>query len=242
MRDWVPLMAQMSFARQWWSSINRTVACSETIRARLVEGGFRDVEVIPYGIRGQLARPPLSDPPTVLFAGRLVREKGTHILLEAFRNVVEGIPAARLEIAGDGPEAGIVREQARQAGIADRVTFHGWLSSDDLDGLYRRAWVQAVPSLFEEPLGMVAVEAAVRGVPAVVSDTGGLAEIVVEGETGCRVPRNDVDALAAALERFLGHRDEAERMGANARARALERFSLDTYVDRFRDLYERVQS
>jgi glycosyltransferase involved in cell wall biosynthesis len=241
-RDWVPLMAQMSLLRRWRNSIDRVVACSEALRNRLVEGGFPDVEVIPDGVPAQRARPSLADPPSVLFAGRLVREKGVLILLQAFRQVLDRVPSARLDIAGSGPEADLARSMAAEKGLSDRVVFHGWLSHNDLEHLYSRAWVQAAPSVWDEPFGMVAIEAAARGVPAVVSDVGGLAEIVIEEETGFKVPPGEPDALARALLRFVGDKALAETMGARARLRAAGHFSIERHVDRIRDLYQRVST
>jgi glycosyltransferase involved in cell wall biosynthesis len=240
-RDWVPLMAQMSLLRRWRNSIDRIVACSEALRGRLMEAGFTDVELIPYGVRAQSPRAPLADPPSVLFAGRLVREKGVLILLKAFRQVLDRIPSARLDIAGSGPEADTARTLAAKTGLSDSVVFHGWLSHEDLECLYSRAWVQAVPSVWDEPFGLVALEAAARGVPAVASDVGGLAEIVIHEETGFRVPPGEPDALARALRRLLGHKELAETMGARARLRAAGHFSIESHVDKTRELYERVK-
>lgn len=240
-RDWAPLMAQMSMLRRWRSSIDRVVACNEALRSRLLEAGFQDVEVIRYGVPAQPARPFPAGPPSVLFAGRLVREKGVLVLLQAFRRLLDRAPSAWLDIAGSGPEGDLAQRIATEKGLSDRVVFHGWLSHNDLERLYSRAWVLAVPSVWEEPFGMVAIEAAARGVPAVVSEVGGLAEIVIDEETGFHVPPNDPDALACALLRFVGDKVLTGAMGARARLRAAEHFSMETHVDRIRDLYERVK-
>ncbi len=91
LRDWVPLMAQMAMFRRWRGSIDRIVTGSEFMRRTLLENGLTGVDVIPYGLQAHAARPPLSNPPRVLFAGRLVKPKGVAVLLEAFRRVRESV-------------------------------------------------------------------------------------------------------------------------------------------------------
>lgn len=232
LRDWLPLMAQMRMFRSGLGSIGRIVACSEALARVLVENGLTGVETIPYGIAAQPARPALVGPPRVLFAGRLVKPKGVAVLLEAFRKVREAVPEAVMDVAGEGPELESLRGPAGES-----VTFHGWLEPAALEALYARAWVLAVPSVWEEPLGLVVAEAAARGVGAVVSAAGGLAELVVPGVTGWRVRPGDADALADALISVLGDKEKAERWGAEARTHSAVALSMNLYIDRFRDLY-----
>jgi glycosyltransferase involved in cell wall biosynthesis len=97
-----------------------------------------------------------------------------------------------------------------------------------------------VPSRWDEPFGLVAAEAMMRGTAVVVSDAGGLAEQVTEGETGCRVPAGDAAALADALERVLSNRGLAERLGARGREHALANFTLEVYTDRMIEIFDRV--
>jgi glycosyltransferase involved in cell wall biosynthesis len=92
--------------------------------------------------------------------------------------------------------------------------------------------VQAVPSRWEEPFGLVAAEAMMRGTAVVASENGGLAEQVEPGATGYLAPAGDAGALARALERVVRARDLAERMGASARVRALAELTIDRHVDR----------
>ena len=109
-----------------------------------------------------------------------------------------------------------------------------------MEALLARAWVQAVPSLWEEPFGLVAAEAMMRGTAVVATCTGGLSEQVRPGETGLLVPAGDADALAAALLRILKDRSLAEDMGARGRDVALSQFRQELVVDRFEQLYTRL--
>ncbi len=238
LRDWAPLMLQMQAMGAWIGAVDRIVAISNFVRDRLEEAHFADIEVIHGGVAAGAARPPLAGPPRIGFAGRLVPEKGLDVLLRACHLLIRDFPQLKLDIAGGGPALSSAIALAEALGLGDSVTFHGKLSRPEMEHVLGRAWVQAVPSVWEEPFGLVAVEAAMRGTAAVVSGTGGLAEIVTDGETGLHAGAGGPEPLAAALKTLLSHQALAERMGAAARLDALARFSLDRSVQRFVDLYQ----
>jgi len=166
-----------------------------------------------------------------------VTVKGTQVLLDAFEEVVKNHPEALLLIAGDGPERGNLENHTREKGLDRNVRFLGFVSHEKLDEELKEAWVQVVPSIWEEPFGIVAIEAMMRGQAVVASAHGGLAEIVRHGETGLLVAPNDSQALANSLIRVLGNRDYAQSMGAAGHTRAVKKFSLETFCDRFTDFY-----
>ena len=238
LRDWIPLMLQHRMLQRWRGAIDRIIADSECLRLRLTEAGYPGVDVIPPGMPEQPARPPLEGPPSVIYAGRLVREKGVNVLLDAFRLVLQRVPSAVLHIAGAGREEHSLREQAASPGLAGHVRFHGWLADTQREQLSQWAWVQVVPSLWEEPFGLTALEAAARGTATVASAIGGLSEIVRNGQTGFLVPPGSSEKLADALVHLLESRDLAESMGRSAQARARDCFSESAYVDRFRGVYQ----
>jgi glycosyltransferase involved in cell wall biosynthesis len=234
------LLAQEALARRW-HPFRLVVANSRALALRLEgEGVPGPVEVVPNGVPVRAARPPLGDAPVVAFAGRLAREKGADVLLRAFRRVADALPAARLVVAGDGAQRPALERLAAALGLGDRVALLGHLPPDALERALEGAWVQAVPSRWDEPFGLVAAEAMMRGTAVVASGSGGLAEVVEDGRSGLLVPPGDEEALAGALLRVLRDRGEAERLGAAGRARALERFAEPAFVGRFAQLYERL--
>ncbi|MGH9200662.1 MAG: glycosyltransferase family 4 protein [Vicinamibacterales bacterium] len=240
LRDWVPLMLQMKLWRRWRSVFNLIVTDSEAVRCRLLAEGIAPVELVWHGVPVQPPRPALSFPPLVTFVGRLVREKGVDVLLQAFARAVENVPDARLRLIGDGPERDRLRNLITALGLVSAVTLQGRLSRADAERLCASAWVQAVPSRWPEPFGRVAIEAMMRGTAVVASNCGGLAEIIEDGHMGFLVPPGDVPALAQGLTRLLGDRDRAERMGRAGRQVALHRFSEETLVNRVMGLYQRI--
>jgi len=242
LHDWIPLMLQMKFWRRWRHVFDVIVANSEAVKRRLVSEGIEPVEVIHNGVVTRPPRPSLSPPPTATFAGRLVREKGVDVLLRAFTKVVTSIPDARLFLAGEGPERENLQRMIAELGLLSNVTLLGHLSHIDLERYFSAAWTQVVPSRWEEPFGVVATEAMMRGTAVVASNCGGLKEIVQHGRTGFLVPPDDANALADALLKFMQDHDLAERMGEAGRRVALTQFGVGIYVDRFVRLYQTLCS
>jgi len=147
---------------------------------------------------------------------------------------------ASLLIAGDGPERTRMERTVQEKGLESSIRFLGFVSPDSLAEELRAAWVHVVPSQWAEPFGIVAVEAMMRGQAVIASDHGGLSEIVRHGETGLLVKPNDSQALASALIRVLENRDYAQSLGAAAYQRAVEKFSLETFCDRFIEYYREL--
>jgi len=238
LRDSVPLALQMTLWRRWSAAFNVIVANSEWTRQRLVAEGVPASTVIWIGVPSRAPRPPLSDPPTVGFAGRLVHEKGVEVLVRAFARVRRQIPHARLVIAGDGPERHRIDATIASFEIEDSVVLLGRQERESLEHHLDAAWVQAVPSLWHEPFGLVAAEAMMRGTAVVASAVGGLAEVVQDKQSGILVPPGDERALAEGLVRILSNRETAEEMGGLGRVFAQRQLSDDVYVRRFIACYD----
>ncbi|MGH9672306.1 MAG: glycosyltransferase, partial [Bryobacteraceae bacterium] len=142
MRDWIPLMAQMRMFRRNLDCFRMIVANSHATRRRLEAEGISPVAVLYYGFLQRVARRPLSDPPVVGFAGRLVREKGADVLVRAFASLTGEFPQAGLWIAGDGPERAPLARLVSDLGIAGKVRFFGHLRRDEVESLFDSVWVQ----------------------------------------------------------------------------------------------------
>lgn len=241
LRDWLPLMLQMKLWQRWRDSFDLIVAPSQAVKDALMEAGIQSVEIVYHGTPIQSQRSSLTSPPTVVFAGRLVKDKGAEVLLKAFALVVHQMPEARLLLVGDGPERKALKQHIIDLQIVDNVSMPGLLSRPEIETLFSTAWVQAVPSLWPEPFGTVVIEAMMRGTAVVVSASGGLPELVQINETGLVVPPNDPEALAASLLLILRNRDWAERMGTKAREIALQRYNENIYIDGFLEKYQEVR-
>lgn len=214
------------------SRCQRVVACSDWVRDDLAASGV-PAETVPWPVPPPspgYRRMPAPDP-LVLYVGRLSPEKGVDVLLRAFAAIRGGFPQARLRIAGDGPDRAPLEALARELGLQSVTVFTGWLAPAHVEDELSKAWVAVAPSLWAEPFGLVAAEAIVHGVPAIVSATGGLAEIVEPGVSGLVVPNGDVSALAGSLHHVLAGGAFASRtLAPEAVVAAQDRFRIDRHV------------
>ena len=241
-RDWLPLTAQMRMLGCWRTVFRRVVANSQATRATLESGGIAPVDEIPTGVPVRAPRSRLAGPPLAAFAGRLVPEKGADVLIRAFARVRTALPEARLMVAGDGPERGRLLRLVTALRLEPCVSLPGHLPRPALDEQLDAAWVQAVPSVWNEPFGFATAEAMMRGTAVVATATGASPSLVEDGRTGILVPALDEARLAEALLRPLTDRNLAERMGAAGRARALAECSDEQFTDRFLALLESIRS
>jgi glycosyltransferase involved in cell wall biosynthesis len=180
--------------------VDRVLACSTWLARALADAGI-DAEALPLPTpppASAFGRTP-ADNPLFVYVGRLSREKGVASLLRAFARIRDRAPASELRLVGDGEERASLERLARSLRLGESLVFRGWLDRSEIDDDLAAAWAAVVPSLWAEPLGLVAAEAAVRGVPVVASATGGLAEIVAHRRNGLLFPNGDEAALAACL-------------------------------------------
>jgi glycosyltransferase involved in cell wall biosynthesis len=174
------------------------------------------------------ARPdPRTGPPTVLFVGRDPVRKGADLLLSAFASVRARIPDARLLLVGP-PRNGTDQPGVEYTGYLDRDTAAGRAA---MEAAYARAGVFCLPTRFD-PFGTSFVEAMVHGIPCVGPDAWAVPEIIEHERTGLLVPPGDPRAIADALVRLLQDHGLRARLGAAARARAIERFAWPVLIER----------
>jgi glycosyltransferase involved in cell wall biosynthesis len=140
----------------------------------------------------------------------------------------------QLHIVGDGDEVYMkeLKRMIQRMRLARTVLLHGKVGHDGLLAYYDRADILLVPSLWQEPFGLVVVEAMARGLPVIASDEGGPAEIVTHGKDGILVKPGDERALASAITDLLGHEDWRVRLAINARATVARRFTLEENINR----------
>lgn len=180
--------------------------------------------------------------PNMIFACRqLFPRKGIRFLIEAAAQLKPRFPDLKVVVAGDGFERPELVQLAQTLGIADDVTFLGWVANTELPPYYRAAAVSVIPSL-EEGFGIPAAEAMGCETPVVASDAGGLPEVVEHGVTGLIVPRGDSSALAEAIGSLLADPERRTRMGRAGRERALRLFDWDRSAEQFEHIYADVRA
>jgi glycosyltransferase involved in cell wall biosynthesis len=149
--------------------------------------------------------------PALAFAGRLTRQKALEVAFEAVRR----LPEVVLLVAGDGPERESLERTAQELGLDGRIRFLGSQSRLGVLELFRAADASVLSSAWEN-LPHTVVEALAAGTPVIATATGGVVEVVRDGENGLLVPPGDAAALAAAIERFLGDQALQQRLRAAA--------------------------
>lgn len=252
------LQRQISDVEWWLTFQSWQVICCSRFMAGELNSFFQlpmdKIEVIPNGVdpkrfkvsaetdlvayRRRFAAP---DEKIVFFIGRLVREKGAQELLYAIPKIRAFYPDVKFLIAGRGPMLEELHKLAYQLRVEDRVQFTGF--ADDLrrNLLYAISDVAVYPSLYE-PFGIVALEAMATGVPTVVSDTGGLAEIVTHGVNGLKAYTGNANSLADNILTLL-HRPE---LGAELSREAFREirtlYNWQSIAGQTQDLYQRVSS
>lgn len=224
------------------SGVDRLLACSGWLRDELARYGLT-AESFPWPVPppGTGFRRAPAATPQFVFVGRLGREKGVAVLLDAFATVLAAHPAARLRIVGDGVERAPLERRVAALGITGQVEFVGAVPGPEVERYLGDAWALVAPSLWAEPLGLVAVEALVRGVPVVASAAGGFADTIEDGRTGLLVPNGDAAALADRLGRVArGDVFPDHAVPSEAAAALAERHDLDLHVAHLRDLLAAV--
>jgi glycosyltransferase involved in cell wall biosynthesis len=207
-------------------------AVSESTALDLVRRGIpRDhIEVIYNGVDTDYLTPdPSLRSPTPLFIyiGRLKRYKGVDLVIRAFAKLPD--PTAALEIAGTGDYRPSLEQLARELGVESRVRFLGFIPEAAKVALLRRAWAAMLASP-KEGWGISNMEAAACGTPVIASDSPGIRESVVDGETGFLTAHGDVPAMTEAMRKLAQTASLVEMLGEGGR-RFAEQFSWERSAD-----------
>jgi glycosyltransferase involved in cell wall biosynthesis len=210
------------------------VAVSQFLLDNLAAHGIThpNTAVIPTGVDVSLFAPAAKDPHLVLAVGRIVAKKAPLITLDAFAEAARDFPDHRLEIIGDGEMRPEAEAHARVLGLGGRVIFHGLREHAFVRERLARAAVFLQHSVTAEDgntegLPTSIQEAMACGAAVVSTRHAGIPEAIEEGETGLMVDEHDLAGFTAALRTLLADPALTARLGAAARAIALQRFDID---------------
>jgi len=239
---------------EWHASFEawKVIVCSNYMKNE-VKGLFQTptdkVEIIENGVnvnkyrtkysekfRDKYASPQES---LIFYVGRIVREKGIQVLIQAIPRILEINPDIKFVIAGKGPHLDSLESQARFLGIEDRIYFTGYISDEERNKLYKVADLAVFPSLYE-PFGIVALEAMATETPVIVSNVGGLAEFIDHGENGYKTSPGDPQSLVESITYLLANKKVARRMAKNGYEMVIKQYNWEKIATKTFNLYQEV--
>lgn len=254
-RLWEQMQRSIHMA-EWWTVYEswRVIACSLYMSWEIQTyfgASAEKIDVIPNGVdprrfdaltgldlasfrRGYA----LPDQPIVYYVGRMVPQKGISTIIEAAPLVLREWPGVKFVLAGGG-YVDDLRAKANALGVADSIIFTGRVPDEVRDGLFKVADVAVFPSVYE-PFGIVALEAMAAGTPVVVSDVGGLSEVVDMHETGIKVYPSDPASLAWGILHTLKNPHWSRQRAENAERVARTQYNWDLIARMTTDVYNRI--
>ena len=211
---------------------------------------FEKINVIPNGInlsnftgierdydfRRQYA---MDNEKIILYVGRLVYEKGIQHLIAAMPKILSNYHDAKLIIAGRGGMMDELKAEARNLGLGNKIYFTGYLDSKQVQKMYKCADVAVFPSTYE-PFGIVALEAMLAGVPTVVSDVGGLNEIINHGVDGMKSYTGNPNSIADSVTALLKDHQLAANVSKKAKQKVKEQFNWEKIAQDTHFTYEKA--
>ncbi len=234
------------------------ITISRYARQLLREQGVAEeqIVIIPPGVDTHRFRPDasagaairrryhLGDGPLILTVARLTPRKGHDLVLRALPALLKQFPDLRYAIVGVGKDAARLHRLAQEQGVAQAVLFIGAVNDADLPGWYNAADLLVMPNRMEredvEGFGIVFLEAAACGKPAIGGRSGGAEDAIVEGKTGYLVEPTSVGDLIAAVARLLADPQLAQAMGEAGRARVEREFTWERSAERLLALHRRL--
>lgn len=215
---------------------------SECMKQQTAKFTNKKIEVIPFGVDVETFSP-ISGKKNVFTIGivKVIDHKyGIDTLLHAFSILRERTDMSiHLKIIGDGPQLKQMKDLAQKLNINEDVSFLGWVDNIKLPEILNSFNVFVVPSrLDSESFGVAAVEAGACELPCVVTNVGGLPEVVIDKKTGLVVNKESPAELAEAIHYILGNPNEASIMGRNARENVLEKYNWRDNVSKMVSFYE----
>ena len=182
---------------------------------------------IDYDFRRQYA---MDNEKIILYVGRLVYEKGIQNLIAAMPKVLDRYHDSKLIICGRGGMIDELREQVKYLGIENKVYFAGYCDSKKMQKMYKCADVAVFPSTYE-PFGIVAIESMLSGTPTIVSDVGGLNEIIEHGVTGMKSYAGNANSIADSVLSLLFDPKLCANISQNAIKKVRENYNWSKITD-----------
>jgi len=222
---------------------NNMITISEALKKEHIAAGFSEsnISVIPRGIspelinnRGRSITSFNEKMVKILYIGRMIPEKGVHIAISAIGHLVNhlGVKNIQFDLFGNGNDAYIenLKNLMQSLKIEKQVKFHGKVDRGQLLNIYEDYDLLLLPSIFQEPLGVVLIEAMARGVPVVATDTGGIPEVITHEVNGLLVSPENSIKMAEAVKRLIDNPLLAQEISNNGIKTVRENFNQNRII------------
>ena len=220
---------------------NRMVVVTTYMRDELLNNGFDPARIEIHAPVPRMGDPNLrssfSDRNLIIYAGQIIRGKGVDVLLEALALLDVKFECV---ILGDGNHRAQCEAVSRKLGLADRVTFKGFVPQEELKNYYRECSAVALSSLWPEPIATIGLEVMRYALPVVAFDAGGIKDWLSDGQNGFLVPWMDRRQYAARLKQLLTNKPLARQLGENGFRLVSERYDFDGYIRDLAAMFGRV--
>ena len=220
---------------------DRMVVVTTYMRDELLKNGFDAKRIEIHAPVPRMGDPNLrssfSDRNLIIYAGQIIRGKGVDVLLEALAKVKTKFECV---ILGDGNHKAFCEDLSRKLGLADRVTFKGFVPQEELKNYYRECSVVALSSLWPEPIATIGLEVMRYALPVVAFDAGGIKDWLVDGHNGYLVGWMNRDAFAARIDELLNNKPLAKKMGEAGLKLVSERYDFDGYIGDLEKMFATV--
>lgn len=220
---------------------DRMVVVTTYMRDELIKNGFDPSRI---RIHGPVPRPgegglrsTFSDRNLIVYAGQIIRGKGVDVLLESLAQVESPFECV---ILGDGNHRAYCEGLSHKLGLADRVTFKGFVPQEELKAYYKECSVVALSSVWPEPIATIGLEVMRYALPVVAFDAGGIKDWLIDGHNGRLVPWMDRAAFAGAIDELLKNKATAQEMGENGLRLVSERYDFKGYIQDLQALMAEV--
>lgn len=219
----------------------RMVVVTPYMRDELLNNGFDANRIEIHAPVPRMGDPSLrssfSDRNLLLYAGQIIRGKGVDVLLESLALLDTKFECV---ILGDGNHRAYCEALSQKLGLADRVTFKGFVPQEELKTYYRECSAVALSSLWPEPIATIGLEVMRYALPVVAFDAGGIKDWLVDGHNGFLVPWMDRQKYAARLKELLTNKPLARRLGENGWQLVSERYDFNGYIHDLETMFGRV--
>lgn len=220
---------------------DRMVVVTEYMKEELLRNGFEARRIEIHAPVPRMGDPNLrssfSDRNLIIYAGQIIRGKGVDVLLEALALLDVKFECV---ILGDGNHREYCEKLSRKLGLADRVTFKGFVPQEELKNYYRECSVVALSSVWPEPIATIGLEVMRYALPVVAFDAGGIKDWLLDGQNGFLIPWMDRRQFAARLRQCLTDKALARQLGEHGLKFVSERYDFDQYIRDLEAMFQRV--